>query len=269
MPKNVKLEENRVRRRRIPRLRVRRMRLRRIPKVFVPNSITALSIFTGYLSIIYALDSQYVGAAWLILLAGLLDSMDGRVARRMDATSAFGEEFDSMADVVNYGVSPSLLFYKVYFASFGLVGVGICFICVFCAAFRLARFNVLSSAGADKSYFTGLPSTIGGGWLASYVIFAHTVWSSSYGPMSLAAIVLVIACGLMVSQVQYEKTKVTQTALLDPRRLALVIMIVVTMALFPTVALFIWVSIFILNGLFRSAITTFQDVRAARREVIP
>jgi CDP-diacylglycerol--serine O-phosphatidyltransferase len=245
------------------------MRLRRIPKVFVPNTITALSIFTGYLSIIYALDNQFVVAAWLILLAGLLDSMDGRVARRMDATSAFGEEFDSMADVVNYGVSPSLLFYKVFFASFGLVGIGICFLCVFCAAFRLARFNVLSSAGADKSYFTGLPSTIGGGWLASYVIFAHAVWGTGYGPMSLAAMLVVLACGLMISQVPYEKTKVTPALLLDPRRLALLVTVVVTLALLPTVALFLWTSLFILNGLLRSAITTLHDVRAARREVIP
>src|SRR5690554_2420745 len=94
----------------------------RIPRAVIPNAITALGVFLGYLSILYTFDNQFVSAAWLIVMAGLLDLLDGRVARAVGGTSKFGGQFDSLADAINYGVSPSLLFYQTYLSGSGALG---------------------------------------------------------------------------------------------------------------------------------------------------
>lgn len=261
MPKTVEVdegEENVRRRLRFTRARFRRIRLRRPPKVFIPNTITALSIFAGYLSIIYALEGEFLLSAWLILLAGFLDAADGRIARSMGATSDFGEEFDSMADVINYGVGPSILFYRIYFINDGFWGVVLCFLCVFCAAARLARFNVLSSTGIDKTFFTGLPSTVGAAMLASYVIFVYEL-RGDFGSSHPAGAVLIIASLLMVSQVKYEKSRLYIPRHMPSLRSLLVgTLIVLSLLVQPKAALFAWIAIFVGYGVLRSALVTLQ-----------
>ena len=128
-------------------------------KVFlVPSSVTVVGIFCGFLAIISAIRGDFEYAVKCIWLSIILDGIDGRVARRLNATSSFGREFDSLSDLIAFGVAPAVLFYCWAFAhSADEMGVLAGFIYVVSAAARLARFNVDTSSD-PKSYFVGLPS---------------------------------------------------------------------------------------------------------------
>src|SRR5688500_13129210 len=100
----------------------------KFPKVLIPNAITGSAIFAGYMSMMSTFQGEYTLAAWLILAACVLDMLDGRVARLMKASSEFGVQFDSLADVVNYGVAPSLLFHRLFFQNADFIGMAISFL---------------------------------------------------------------------------------------------------------------------------------------------
>lgn len=125
------------------------------PLFILPNLFTAGSIFLGVVSIIYASKANFEMACWLILISMILDGLDGRVARLTNTTSTFGVEFDSLADIVAFGVSPALLLYFYIGADYGRLGMGISAIFVILGAVRLARFNITSSS--EPNFFIGLP----------------------------------------------------------------------------------------------------------------
>ena len=91
----------------------------KLSKIIIPNAITSIAVLTGYLSIMFSLNGDYVAGAWLIVLIALLDSLDGRVARALKVTSDFGAQLDSLADVLNFGVALSLLYYFTFFPAGG------------------------------------------------------------------------------------------------------------------------------------------------------
>jgi CDP-diacylglycerol---serine O-phosphatidyltransferase len=123
----------------------------------IPSFVTVIGIFCGFLAIINALKGDYEYATKAIALAFILDGLDGRIARRLNATSAFGREFDSLSDLVAFGVAPALLTYCWAFAqSMDDFGVVVCFLFVVCGATRLARFNIMEP-GEGKQNFVGLP----------------------------------------------------------------------------------------------------------------
>ena len=121
--------------------------------------MTLLNIIFGSLSLVYTLNNEYSTAAIFILLAVLMDSLDGRIARKLDISSQFGKELDSLCDLVSFGVAPSLLVYSQvldpYVYSLGLVAA---ILYIVCGAFRLARFNVLNMSDS----FMGIPITMAG-----------------------------------------------------------------------------------------------------------
>lgn len=125
----------------------------------IPSVVTMIGTFCGFLAVIYSCTGQFETAAKCIALAILLDGLDGRLARRLNATSDFGRELDSLSDMLAFGVAPGCL---VYF--WGLregaeeFGVVACFLYVVCTAIRLARFNITPSSSDAKSSFCGLPS---------------------------------------------------------------------------------------------------------------
>lgn len=230
-----------------------------IPKMVIPNAITGFSIFAGYLSIAQSLDGNYGSAAWFILAAGVLDAFDGRVARAMRATSEFGIQFDSLADVVNYGVAPSLLYYLLYFQEWGFVGVGLAFLPVVCASIRLARFNVQSADGPRRKHFIGLPTTVAAAFLASFVIFTSQTYGS-YGPQAMATGLLIMAAALMVSPVRYAKDDILSArAIVRKRRAITGVMVLASLIVFPTVAVFAWTLLYIMFGLARGMVMIVKD----------
>ncbi len=135
----------------------------------LPNLLTTGNLFFGFFSIVKSLQGDFKWAASAILLAAIFDVLDGRVARLTGGTSDFGVQYDSLCDMVSFGVAPSFLMYQFALHDFGRVGWVICFLFMACGSLRLARFNVQSSIGKASGDFTGLPIPMAAGVIATFV----------------------------------------------------------------------------------------------------
>jgi CDP-diacylglycerol--serine O-phosphatidyltransferase len=138
----------------------------------LPNLFTTAALFAGFYAIIAAMRGDFENAAVAILLAMVLDGLDGRIARLTNTSSKFGGEYDSLADMVSFGVAPALVIFSWALGGLGKFGWSAAFIYVACAALRLARFNTQIET-ADKNYFTGLASPAAAGIIASTVWVCH------------------------------------------------------------------------------------------------
>lgn len=178
--------------------------------VVVPSAFTLGNLFFGFWSIVASHHGNFLWAGWFIIFAGVLDTLDGRLARMSNTGSRFGAELDSLVDVISFGVAPALLMYFLEFSNSGRFGWVICYLYVMAAAIRLARFNVLSAQGVKSSWFIGLPSPAAGMTLAAYYSFSQTSWySQSLAYLNLqnfGLAFLMVALGvLMVSNVKYPR----------------------------------------------------------------
>ena len=173
-------------------------------KYLVPNAVTVGNLFCGFLSIIYAASGRFDKAAIAIIVAIILDGLDGRVARRLKATSKFGVEFDSFSDLISFGVAPALMLYHWCFRGpadeFGVI---VAFIYCVCAATRLARFNIMPP---DTKKFVGLPTPGAAAVVASLVHFAPREFQS-WGVVSMSSAVLLTLSYLMVSRLEFFSVK--------------------------------------------------------------
>ena len=173
----------------------------------IPNLITSLSMLAAFFSIVSSSDGQFYKASLAIFLSAILDGMDGRAARLLNAQSAFGEQYDSLADMVAFGLAPTVLVYHFALKDMGRLGVACAFVFVACAAFRLARFNV-QIGSVDKKYFIGVASPLAAILLTSSVMVAkdHLLPLSPF--VSGCFAVWIVACGLlMVSNIKYYSFK--------------------------------------------------------------
>ena len=186
--------------------RPRRNRLRR-GVYLLPSLLTMGNMFCGYACVVYAMRGEYETAAPFIGFAIVLDMLDGRIARMTGTTSEFGVEFDSLADIISFGVAPAILSFAWGLSSLGRLGWAAGFLFVAAAAMRLARFNIQSARpGGDKRYFVGLPSP------AAAAIPAATVFAYPWGlydyRAALPAIAMVIVpAALMVSTIRFRSFK--------------------------------------------------------------
>jgi len=173
--------------------------------IVVPSLFTLFNLFFGIWSMVLATRAEFYRAAWFIVFAGILDTLDGRVARISGTGTRFGAELDSLVDIVSFGVAPAFLMYQVEFAGAGSAAWIFCYFYVMAAAIRLARFNV-TQAGRAKSYFIGLPSPAAGMTVATFYPFTQTELFASLHrlPWHLLLNFLMIALTiLMVSNVHY------------------------------------------------------------------
>ncbi len=141
------------------------------PVYILPNLFTTGNLFFGYFSILKSMDGDFVVAAAAILLASIFDVLDGRVARLTNAASAFGVQYDSLCDLVSFGVAPAILVYQYSLGGLGRIAWAICFMYVVCGALRLARFNVQSHLGDEVDGFVGIPIPAPAGLLSTFVAF--------------------------------------------------------------------------------------------------
>jgi CDP-diacylglycerol--serine O-phosphatidyltransferase len=173
-------------------------------RFLVPNAVTLANLFCGFLSIVYSSSGRFEHAAVAIGIAILLDGLDGRVARRLNATSAFGLEFDSFSDLVSFGLAPALLVYNwALRTSADEFGVIVCFLFALAAAGRLARFNTQPSS---LKAFCGLPTPAAAGFVAASV---RAVSVESWGRFEISLLVATIVglAFLMVSNVPFFSPK--------------------------------------------------------------
>jgi CDP-diacylglycerol--serine O-phosphatidyltransferase len=188
---------------------VRRRTMRQVV-VVMPSAFTLGNLFFGFWAIVSAFNGNFRWAGWFIVFAGILDMLDGRVARLSGTGTRFGAELDSLVDVISFGVAPALLIYFLDFSSAGRLAWILCYIYVTAVALRLARFNVLSVGKPSTGWFTGLPSPSAGMTLAVYYPFSQTEWyraSVAYLDLQhqgLVVLMLLLAL-LMVSNVKYPK----------------------------------------------------------------
>jgi CDP-diacylglycerol--serine O-phosphatidyltransferase len=172
----------------------------------LPSLFTVGNLFCGYACIVYSMRGELAIAAPYIGIAIVLDMLDGRIARMTNTTSAFGVEFDSMADVISFGIAPAVLAFAWGLQELRSVGWAAGFIYLSAAAMRLARFNIQSTAQLDKRYFVGMPSPAAAGVPAA-TVFAWPEPLVGY-PQALAAVaVVVIPAILMVSTIRFRSFK--------------------------------------------------------------
>lgn len=189
------------RRRRWPRLEERR----RLGVFLLPGLLTAANLLAGFCALVLTLERKFWWAAVAVLLGILMDILDGKVARLTRTTTHFGQEFDSLADVVSFGLAPAFLVYAWALEPLGRVGQGAAFLYLVCGALRLARFNVLSGL-VDRRYFIGLPIPGAAGTLASLVLLLDGVEFGRLELLAVASATYLLAF-LMVSTLRYYSFK--------------------------------------------------------------
>jgi CDP-diacylglycerol--serine O-phosphatidyltransferase len=181
------------------------MRLRRT-RLVLPSAFTAGNIFFGLFAMISSFRGELRFASYLIIIGGVLDFIDGKVAKISKTHTQFGAELDSLADIVTFGVAPAVVMYYFLFAGRGEWSWLLMFLFVLAGALRLARFNV-EKPGPAKKLFTGLPIPVAGGVLVSFIPFSQTgITDFLFGSMSYGkymAVLIVILSILMVSHVRY------------------------------------------------------------------
>jgi len=184
------------------------VRERRIP--VLPNLITTGSIFCGFYSVIHSIQGAFIHAAWALVVATVFDVLDGRVARLTNTQSEFGGQYDSLSDLISFGLAPAVLAYLWGLEYFGRLGWLAAFLYVVCAALRLARFNVQAGT-KEKDYFQGLPSPAG-----AFVIIGTVLFDQQFGgegtlaffPAKIGFLAITFAVALlMVSGFRYRTFK--------------------------------------------------------------
>ncbi len=172
----------------------------------LPNLFTSASLFCGFYSIIASFKEYFVPAAVAIFVAWIFDGLDGRVARLTNTTSKFGAEYDSLADVIAFGVAPALLAYSWSLSIYGKLGWIVAFLFVLCGALRLARYNIQIGL-IESNVFNGLPIPAAALVVATTVIFFD--WTGAEGKFQniFIMIFVVVLSLLMVSSVKYYSFK--------------------------------------------------------------
>ncbi len=217
----------------------------------LPNLFTSASLFSGFYSMVASIQGNYDSAAWAILISGVFDGLDGRVARMTGTTSKFGVEYDSLADMVAFGVAPGILAFLWGLQGFGRLGWLAGFLFVATTALRLARFNTLSESrvAESKRYFMGLPCPSAAIMLATTVLLFH-----HFGIMGqvrhYGVLFMVYALSfLMVSNVRYHSFKEVRWVQQHPfSSMVGLILAMVVVAIEPSVTLFMLFIVYVLSG---------------------
>lgn len=216
----------------------------------LPNIVTTGNLFLGFFSIIASVQGAYTKAAVAIIIGGIFDAMDGKIARWTQTSSRFGVEYDSLADLVTFGIAPALLSYLWALEPFGRIGWLAAFLFVVAGAFRLARFNVNTEV-VDKRYFVGLPIPAAAGVIATSVLaYQHFFESQELTkPLWFVVVVLGIAF-LMVSNIRYYSFKDIDLVKRRPFKILLFLVLgALVIAANPEAVLFLIGLTYLLSGI--------------------
>lgn len=231
----------------------------------LPNLFTTAAMFAGFYAIVQAMNGQFEYAPIAIFIAMIMDGLDGRVARWTHTESDFGAEYDSLSDMVSFGLAPALVMYEWALSGLGKVGWLAAFLYAAAAALRLARFNVQPSG--DNRFFTGLPSPSAAALIAGLVWVLHATYGVPGKEVSFVALGFTVFAALsMVSNIRYHSFKHfkfrTRTSFVA---VILMVMVFVVVSLDPPQVLFLGFLIYSLSGpLFASY--RFAQRRLSRRK---
>ncbi len=214
----------------------------------LPNLFTTGSLFAGFYSMVATMNGDFRSAAIWVLVSSIFDGLDGKVARLTGTASKFGVEYDSLADLVAFGVTPGLLMYSWALKPFGRLGWLAAFLFVVCGALRLARFNVQVNTVESKR-FVGLPIPAAASMVsATVLLFYHFGWPSSYKKLAIILLIYFLAF-LMVSNIKYYSFKDPELIKRQPFGfLVLAVVLLIVIAAEPVVMLFVLFICYIMSG---------------------
>ena len=219
-------------------------------KGIFPGVFTVGNMLCGFISILQSFEGEAIHAAWLIILAGFFDALDGKIARISRSASRFGIELDSFADFVSFGIAPAVIFYSFKLYVLGTWGWLLGFLFIICGAFRLARFN-LEARLEEKPYFTGLPIPVAAITLCGYTLFSYELWGELLYPEVLITLVIVFSA-LMVSGIEYETLpRFSLNSKKNLIKLIYILVALIAVLLKPRLAIFPLGMIYVLSGIAR------------------
>ncbi len=216
----------------------------------LPNLFTTLNIFCGFYAVIAAVNGASNAAAIAILVAAIFDALDGKIARATHTTSRFGVEYDSLADLISFGLAPGLMIYLWALKPLGRLGWLAAFLFMVCGALRLARFNTqVDSVKSD--YFVGLPIPAAAGMLAATVLLHHRLGIGTSANKILILILIYILSFLMVSSIKFYSFKKPELSKkMNFNVLVGAVLIMIFIAAQPAIALFSIGLVYIMSGPF-------------------
>ena len=231
-------------------MRSRTNKPKRLKRSFIPNMATVFNMFLGFMAITLILNGEPIKAGWVMMVGGLFDIVDGKLARLLGLSPRFGTEFDSLADTISFCAVPSILIYSVYVEGLPfLLGAVISFMPLLFGTIRLARFNI-DTGENPKPYFTGLTTPLAAITIISFMLYNY----QSYGDMGdprLALVLVAILSFLMISPVRFSKFPLLSFRKGRSNNMRLVGLIIILLSiiffrglvLFPLMAIYIFWSI--------------------------
>ncbi|MBN2332837.1 MAG: CDP-diacylglycerol--serine O-phosphatidyltransferase [Deltaproteobacteria bacterium] len=214
----------------------------------LPNLFTMGNLFCGFFAIISVIKGDFQLAATAIILANVFDILDGKIARLMKATSRFGMEFDSLADLVSFGVAPALLVFSWGLLEYGRFGWLAAFLFLACGALRLARYNVQADT-ADKGFFNGLPIPAAASMIATTVMIFYHLGGSGTARNVMVLLQAYALAFLMVSTIKYRSFKDSLNRDRAPfMALVLAAIFIIVIASEPQITLFVLCSLYAFSG---------------------
>jgi len=228
---------------------------------FLPNIFTALNMGCGFMGILYAFQGHFYKACLFIIVGAIFDSMDGRVARMTGTQSSFGEQFDSLSDLISFGAAPALIFYFKFLTSMNRVGMVVAFIYLLCGALRLARFNA-NIKNVSSDYFQGLPipgaasAIIGFVLLSLEIDYAHVFQAAAIPYILFYAV-------LMISNIPFSSFKNSAWIRKNKRKVLFVILILICgVFIYEEIMIFIIISLYVLGSIIYRIIyrNKFKDI---------
>lgn len=241
----------------------------RVTRSVIPSLFTTMNLFSGFFAIVQASLGEYPTAAWLIVLGGIFDALDGAMARLTKSSSEFGVELDSLADVVTFGTAPSFLLWAAFFREWEAIGVVIAALPAITGSLRLARFNV-QLVGFDKDYFVGCPIPTAAIVIISYLVFFHLPPDSFVPAAMKPAVLTTITIGvsaLMVSTIRYDTLPGLSPRAIkaQPIKSAAILVVLIVCIVTKGWAIFPLLASYLLFGIVRQIVVRFRD----GHEIVP
>lgn len=230
----------------------------------LPNLFTTISLFFGFFSIISTLQGKFENASVAILISCVFDILDGRIARLTNTTSQFGIEYDSLSDLVAFGVAPGILMFKWSLYSIGRLGWLACFVYIACGALRLARFSVHARSGRELSYFKGLPIPAAASFISCMLLFTEII-NYQWNPLVILISIYVLSF-LMVSNIHYISLKGDELSHQKPFNvLVTIVLVLVLIAYKPKFIIPLLAMLYVLSG---PGLALYYKIYKKRKDVI-
>ena len=235
----------------------------------LPNLFTTGNLFCGFWAIISVFQEKYYYAAIAILLATVFDILDGKVARLSGSTSKFGVQYDSLADLISFGIAPALLAYAWALRPYGRFGWLAAFLFVVCGALRLARFNVMSASG-DTKYFKGLPIPAAASVIALTILLYLRLVETGWIKDIVILVTIYVLAFLMVSSIRYFSFKELNLAKRKPFSIFMfVVLSLIVIVMEPVIVLSGFIFCYVFSGPVRMVMAWHKKRALKKMEPIP